>query len=155
MDHRKNYFGNLLLEFCKYNNMFICNSRMCNDKGVGKFTSKDASVVDYVIGSISFLKLVQKFSVLDSSKLFSDIHTPLSLKVTCAEKPNDVTFRFEHLNCFLACLHSSSNHGLDLLVSLRIFFALVYVPKVDFAELVSKLHIFSSIRKHRKKTEIK
>jgi hypothetical protein len=54
MDHRKNYFGNLLLEFCKYNNMFICNGRMCNDKGVGKFTSKDASVVDYVIGSISF-----------------------------------------------------------------------------------------------------
>ena len=63
---------------------------MCNDKGVGKFTSKDASVVDYVIGSINFLKLVQNFSVLDSSKLFSDIHTPLSLKVTCAEKPNDV-----------------------------------------------------------------
>jgi hypothetical protein len=67
MDHRKNYFGNLLLEFCKYNNMFICNGRMCNDKGGGQFTSKD---VDYVIGSISFLKLVQNFSVLDSSKLF-------------------------------------------------------------------------------------
>ena len=32
-----------------------------NDKGVGKFTSKDAIVVDYVIGSISFLKLVQNF----------------------------------------------------------------------------------------------
>jgi hypothetical protein len=38
--HPKNYFGNLLLEFCKYNNMFICNGRMFNDKGVGKFTSK-------------------------------------------------------------------------------------------------------------------
>jgi hypothetical protein len=45
--------------------MFICNGRMCNDKGVGQFTSKDASVADYVIGSISFLKLVQNFSVLD------------------------------------------------------------------------------------------
>jgi hypothetical protein len=39
--------------------MFICNGRMCNDKGVGKFTSKDASVVDYVIDSISFLKLLK------------------------------------------------------------------------------------------------
>jgi hypothetical protein len=68
---------------------------MFNDKGVSKFTSKDANVVDYVIGSISFLKLVQHFSVLDSSKLFSDIHTPLSLKVTCAEKPNDVTQKDE------------------------------------------------------------
>ena len=86
---------NLLLEFCKYNNMFICNGRMCNDKGVGKFTSKDASVVDYVIGSISFLKLVRHFSVLDASKLFSDIHTPLSLKVTCAKKPNEVTQKDE------------------------------------------------------------
>ena len=66
-----------------------------NDKGVCKFTSKDASVVDYVIGSISFLKLVQNFSVLDSSKLFSDIHTPLSLKVTCAKKPNEVTQKDE------------------------------------------------------------
>jgi hypothetical protein len=63
MDHRKNNFGNLLLEFCKYNNMFICNGRMCNDKGVSKFTSKDASVVDYVIGSISFLKKNQMTSL--------------------------------------------------------------------------------------------
>jgi hypothetical protein len=55
---------NLLLEFCKYNNMFICNGRMCNDKGVGKFTSKDASLVDYVIGSIRLLTLVRHFSVL-------------------------------------------------------------------------------------------
>jgi hypothetical protein len=35
------------------------------------------------------------FSVLDSSKLFSYIHTPSSLKVTCAEKPNDVTQKDE------------------------------------------------------------
>jgi hypothetical protein len=47
--------------------------------------------------SLSFLKLVQNFSVLDSSKLFSDIHTPLSLKVTCAEKTNDVTQKDETL----------------------------------------------------------
>lgn len=45
--------------------------------------------------SISFLKLIQDFSVLDSSKLFSDIQTPLSLKVTCEETPNDVNQKDE------------------------------------------------------------
>jgi hypothetical protein len=49
MDHRKNYFGNLLLEFCKYNNMFICNGRMCNDKGVGKGASIKISKKAYII----------------------------------------------------------------------------------------------------------
>jgi hypothetical protein len=33
--------------------------------------------------------------IVFSRKLFSDIHTPLSLKVTCAEKPNDVTQKDE------------------------------------------------------------
>jgi hypothetical protein len=56
---------------------------MCNDKGVGKFTSKDASVVDYVIGSISFLTLVQHFSVLDSSNYFRTfiLHYPSKVHV--------------------------------------------------------------------------
>ena len=49
MDKRKNNFGNVLLEFCKCNNMFICNGRVDQDKGHGKLTSKNASVVDYVI----------------------------------------------------------------------------------------------------------
>jgi hypothetical protein len=39
--------------------------------------------------------LFKNFAVLDSSKLFSDIHTPLSLKVKYAEKSNDVTQKDE------------------------------------------------------------
>ena len=79
MDKRKNNFVNVLLVFCKCNNMFICNGRVDQDKGHGQLTSKNASVVDYVICcSTDFLKFVQDFSVLDFSTLFSDIHTPLS-----------------------------------------------------------------------------
>jgi hypothetical protein len=81
MDKRKNNFGNVLLEFCKCNNIFICNGRVSQDKGHGKLTSKNASVVVYVICSTDFLKFVQAFSVLDFSTLFSDIHTPLSLTI--------------------------------------------------------------------------
>ncbi|CAG2231728.1 ACAP [Mytilus edulis] len=71
--------------------MFILNGRMCEDKGLGSFTCKNTSVVDYNIASPNFLKLVQNFSVLNSSVLFSDIHNPLSLKITCYEKQNDVS----------------------------------------------------------------
>jgi hypothetical protein len=76
MDKRKNNFVNVLLVFCKCNNMFICNGRVDQDKGHGQLTSKNASVIDYVICSTDFLKFVQDFSTL-----FSDIHTPLSLTI--------------------------------------------------------------------------
>jgi hypothetical protein len=40
MDKRKNNFVNVLLVFCKCNNMFICNGRVDQDKGHGQLTSK-------------------------------------------------------------------------------------------------------------------
>ena len=39
MDNRKNNFGNRLLELCRCNNIFICNGRIGDAKGLGKFTS--------------------------------------------------------------------------------------------------------------------
>ena len=72
MDIRKNNFGNYLLDFCKYNNMIIFNGRIGDDRDKGQFTCKNASVVDYNIGSPCFLKLVQNFSVLETCSLFSD-----------------------------------------------------------------------------------
>ena len=58
MDKKKNNFGNRLLELCRCNNLFICNGRVGNDKGIGKFTSKNSNVVDY---AICFLGFVQDF----------------------------------------------------------------------------------------------
>ena len=34
-DERKNNFGNQLLDMCKYNDLFICNCRMGDDKNTG------------------------------------------------------------------------------------------------------------------------
>ena len=81
MDKKKNYFGTLLLQLCKLNNMVICNGRIGDDKNIGKFTCKNTSVVDYAVCSSRFLKLIQNFSVLDTSKLISDIHCPLTLSI--------------------------------------------------------------------------
>ena len=82
MDECKNRYGNILLDFCKGNNMFILNGRAGNDKNTGKFTCRNASVVDYCIASPDLLKLLSEFDILESSKLFSDVHSPLHVVFT-------------------------------------------------------------------------
>jgi hypothetical protein len=78
MDKSKNKFGNLLLHFCKGNSMFIVNGRVGNDKNIGRFTCRNASVVDYCITSPELLKLFFDFDILESSKLFSDVPSMFS-----------------------------------------------------------------------------
>ena len=51
-DKKKNNFGNFLIDFCKGNNLFICNGRFGETSCL--FTCKEASVVDYVIVSANF-----------------------------------------------------------------------------------------------------
>jgi hypothetical protein len=53
--------------------MFIVNGRVGNDKTTGRFTWRNASVVDYCITSPELLKLFFDFDILESSKLFSDV----------------------------------------------------------------------------------
>jgi hypothetical protein len=79
----RNNFGNILIEFCRNNNMIICNGRVGKDKGVGEFTCKNSSVVDHCIVSPNLLKIINSFSILEPSKLFSDVHSPLSLTLKC------------------------------------------------------------------------
>ncbi|VDI20591.1 protocadherin-15 [Mytilus galloprovincialis] len=64
-------------------------------KTKGQFTCKNVSVVDYVIGSANFLTLLQNFSILETSKLFSDAHTPLSLSMCIYENEKRNHFKKE------------------------------------------------------------
>ena len=89
MDKSKNKFGNLLLNFCKGNSMFIVNGRVGNDKNIGRFTCRNASVVDYCITSPELLKLFFDFDILESSKLFSDVHAPLHILLSVNLNNND------------------------------------------------------------------
>ena len=69
-----------LLEFYKDNSLFIVNGRVGKDKNIGRFTCRNASVVDYCISSPNFLKSTFKdFDILDSSKLYSDVHSPIKI----------------------------------------------------------------------------
>ena len=60
--------------------MFILNGRIGKDK-IGRLTSRSLSVVDYTISTAYFLKNVNDFEVLDFSKPFSDVHSPLHLSL--------------------------------------------------------------------------
>ena len=50
-DTKTNTIGNLLLDICKNNNVFILNGRAGKDKGVGNFTFRNKSVIDYTLVS--------------------------------------------------------------------------------------------------------
>ena len=69
----------MLLEFCKGNSLFIVNGRVGKDKNIGRFTCRNASVVDYCISSPYLLKSFKDFDILDSSKLYSDVHSPITI----------------------------------------------------------------------------
>ena len=69
MDKCKNKLGNLLLHSCKGNSIFIVNGRVGNDTNIGRFTCRNANVVDYNITSPELLKLLFDFDILESSVL--------------------------------------------------------------------------------------
>ena len=76
-DCTKNRYGNLLLNFCKGNSLFIVNSRVGQDQGLGKFTCKNSSVVDYCIVSPELFKVLKEFEILEYCNLYSDVHSPI------------------------------------------------------------------------------
>ena len=87
LPHRKsddtctNRMGRNLIDFCKSANAFIVNGRFGCPYSSGRCTSKEASVVDYVVMSLTLADNVQDFAVRDFSELLSDIHCPISLSL--------------------------------------------------------------------------
>lgn len=81
-DTKVNTFGKHLIEFCKNNDMIILNGRAFHDKGVGKTTCKNTSVVDYVICSTSTVEFLSNYEVRDFCPLFSDAHNPIEMSLT-------------------------------------------------------------------------
>jgi hypothetical protein len=73
-------YGERLLELCKSVGLYILNGRVGSDKGVGNTTCKDASVVDYVIGSAGIFHHVKSFQVLSFNSMLSDCHNPIQIK---------------------------------------------------------------------------
>jgi hypothetical protein len=85
MDAGKNRSGNILLELCRGNNLFIVNSRIGDDYlESGRLTCRNSSVVDYYICSPCFFEYFCNFKVVDfslqsSSKILPDLFLPASI----------------------------------------------------------------------------
>jgi hypothetical protein len=56
-----NQYVRKLLDFCKYNDVFILIGRIGEDKDIGKCTCKIVGVVDYIIASPEYLKHIANF----------------------------------------------------------------------------------------------
>ncbi|CAG2219177.1 unnamed protein product [Mytilus edulis] len=78
---RPNTYGHRLLELCIY----IANSRIGNDKTVGKITCNDVSVVDYLILSSDLFQMTKNFEVEEFNPILSDVHC--NLKFTLESQP--------------------------------------------------------------------
>ena len=88
MDAGKNRSGNILLELCRGNNLFIVNGRIGDDYlESGRLTCRNSSVVDYYICSPCFFEYFCNFKVVDFPRLYSDVHSPLLQLFNLMKKP--------------------------------------------------------------------
>ena len=83
---RCNSHGYRLLTFCKNNNFFIANGRIGFDKDIGKATSHQKSLIDYLIVSPDLFPFVSEFDVIDFNPIFSDVHCRLHFKLSMSSK---------------------------------------------------------------------
>ena len=83
-----NNYGFKLLNFCKKLNIYIANSRIGLDKGIGKRTCKNTSVVDYFLMSSKLFSLVKEFEIQDFDPLLSDVYNPIHITLQSSVTPN-------------------------------------------------------------------
>ena len=80
LDTQQNKLGERLLALCISNNLTVLNGRSGSNAGIGKFTFRNSSIIDYVIVSADSAKYVQNFQIIDLDPLFSDGHSLLIFK---------------------------------------------------------------------------
>ena len=87
---RTNNFGLRLIEFCKRNNLYIPNGRICDDKE-GKRTCNDLSVIDYFILKSDVFTLVKEFKIMDFDPSLSDVHCGIHISLSCTDTETEET----------------------------------------------------------------
>ena len=80
-DNVANNSGYKIIEMCKDLGVFIVNARLGSDYGIGKYTCKNASVVDYILMSPKLLTKVLKFNVSPCCVLLSDVHCLIKMRI--------------------------------------------------------------------------
>ena len=71
----------LLIEFCKSNDLFVLNGRIGEKCIAPKPTCKDRSTVDYFLSSAYVMEHICKFRTIEFSPLFSDAHCAVMISL--------------------------------------------------------------------------
>lgn len=82
-----NFYGQQLLELCKYNNIFKLNGRFGKAFHTPSPTCKDRSTIDYFISAQQNFPFIQSFEVLEFNSLFSDAHCPVTVSIEIRPTP--------------------------------------------------------------------
>ena len=75
-DKTSNRQGRVRINVCKTNVLLILKGRAFDDKNIGNFTCRNASVVDYTIIQYRQMQWLSRFKVDEFCPLFSDVHCP-------------------------------------------------------------------------------
>ena len=78
--------GNMLIDTCKSNNLFLRNGRCGSDKNIGAMTFRNQSIIDYSIIPHQALQFVKMFSILELDSLFSDGHSLIITTLSFSQK---------------------------------------------------------------------
>ena len=64
--HEPDDYGHNLINLCKVQNLLIVNGRLGKDHGLGKFTTRNNSLIDYCLASPELFKEINIFDSLDT-----------------------------------------------------------------------------------------
>ena len=73
--------GKKLIDFCKTLNLRIVNGRVGADEGIGQFTTRNNSVVDYCLAPAHFFSNFLSFEIHEYNPLISDVHCPITFEL--------------------------------------------------------------------------
>ena len=71
---------------CKTHSLQILNGRVGKDDGVGKYTTRNESVIDYAIAPPDLFVEIKEFEILDFNPLMSDVHCPIIFSLLAKPK---------------------------------------------------------------------
>ena len=103
-------------------NLYIANSRVGLDRGIGKITCKNRSVIDYFISSSSLFPVIQDFDINDFNPILSDIHNSVHISLkTCLQKQSTKSVKWNDIkrDDFVNMIHNQHNELTSILGDLE------------------------------------
>ena len=103
-------------------NLYIANSRVGLDRGIGKRTCKNRSVIDYLISSSNLFPFIQEFDINDFNPILSDIHNSVHISLkTCLQKQStkSVKWNDNKRDDFVNMVHNQHNELTSILDDLE------------------------------------